>query len=966
MSAVHQKSELWWCISYTTCADSPCSVRCVVTAKTQYNLKNAREYFEEHLCVGDYYNEGQRVAGEWIGVGAGRLGLSGKVRADDFLRLCENQNPSTGETLTQRLNTTRTEGGENAANRRIFYDFTFSPPKSVSLAGFLGKDDRILEAHARAVKSALMEFEAFAATRVRTGGAQNDRLTGNFAAALFTHDTSRVLDPHLHTHCIVFNATFDPIENRWKALQNYELLRARKFAENAYYHELARELRSFGYQIRNRARGDFQVEGVSDELCERFSKRRAEIDKALAKLLTEKPELAGGDVMATRRLLATAERARKQRDLSRDELLTLWESQLTREERQAISRPRNQSTQRPSDEKRMSLADAVQWAEEHLFDRNSVVLECQLWQEALGRARGETFSVSELTDFTRRRRYIRDEARPNEVTLRDVLLREWEIVQTAKEGVVACHPLVVNPRPVHPKLDDEQRKALDALLCSTNAVSLFRGGAGTGKSFVLREVVEQVQQAGRGVVVLAPQRQQVVDMEKAGLPSPSTVASFLHKGELPEHAVVVVDEAGQIGGRQMWELIRLVRERNARLLLSGDTRQHGAIEASDALLAIERYSGVKPVELHKIRRQDPSLGRDDDERMKIRQYRKAVESAAAGKMGESFERLDKMGAVVACGLGDQADKLADEYIRLTAGNDSAVVVSQTWAEVHRVNSRVRDALKSKGLIGVADSFVQALDKLDLTNAQKRDERFYPKDAVVVFNQKVRQVEPGAKGKLAGIVKAGVLVEIDGKFVTVSNKVLDRITVCQLRDVALAEGDRLHLKANRRLASGGRVTNGELVTVKSIRSDGGVELSDGRVLDDSFREFLPGYAVTSYGSQGKTVDYVLFSDSTIKSATNAQQWYVTISRGRRGIRIFTPDKAQLRENVARGGHRPLAMEFASGFPPRRPVRLWNRLHGYLLRFGRRAADNFVRLRLARRRHHQPTHDYEHKITRMLGE
>jgi hypothetical protein len=66
----------------------------VVTAKTQYNLKNAREYFEEHLCVGDYYQEGQRVSGEWIGLGAERLGLSGTVRADDFLRLCENQNPS--------------------------------------------------------------------------------------------------------------------------------------------------------------------------------------------------------------------------------------------------------------------------------------------------------------------------------------------------------------------------------------------------------------------------------------------------------------------------------------------------------------------------------------------------------------------------------------------------------------------------------------------------------------------------------------------------------------------------------------------------------------------------------------------------------------------------------------------------------------------------------------------------------
>src|SRR5260370_10008249 len=124
-----------------------------------------------------------------------------------------------------------------------------------------------------------------------------------------------------------------------------------------------------------------------------------------------------------------------------------------------------------------------------------------------------------------------------------------------------------------------------------------------------------------------------------------------------------------------------------------------------------------------------------------------------------------------------------------------------------------------------------------------------------------------------------------------------------------------------LASGGRVTNGELFTVNSVRSDGVVELSDCRVLDTNFREFLPGYAVTSYGSEGKTVDYVLFSDSTIKVATNAQQWYVTISRGRRGIQIFTPDKEQLRENVTRSGHRPLALELAAGFAPRRAGRLW---------------------------------------------
>ena len=912
--------------------------------------------------MGEYYDEGQRVTGEWFGLGAERLGLTSNVRAEAFLRLCENRHPASGETLTQRLNTSRKdEASDKSANRRIFYDFTISPPKSVSVAALVGADKRILEAHAQAVRLAMKEFEAFATTRVRIGKADYDRSTGNFVAAAFTHDTSRALDPHLHTHCVIFNATFDAVENRWKALQNYELLCARKFAENVYYHELAHKLRGFGYEICNLTRGDFHIEGISEEVCERFSKRDAEIDRALAKLLAEKPELASKNFKALRAQLAVETRAKKQKDLSQAELRQLWDSQLNEGERAALRQFPNHSEKATGSP--MSAGEAVQWAEDHLFDRNSVALECQLWQQALERGRGENFTVAELKEFTRRRPYIRNSERPAEVTLREVLLREMEIVQTVKDGAGNCRPLVEHSYTADPKLDDEQRLALDSLLRSTNAVSLFRGGAGTGKSFVLGELAEQVRQSGKSVVALAPQRQQVVSMERDGFPSPTTVTSFLLKRELVEGAVVVVDEAGQIGGRQMVELLRLARERNVRVILSGDTRQHGAVEASDALLAIERHSGVKPVELHTIRRQDPALGRSKKESSEIMLYRKAVEVAAAGKLAESFDRLDKMGAVVSCGLGEQADKLADEYVRLTEENATAVVVSQTWGEVHRVNSKVRDALKGKGLLGANDVTVQALDKMDLTNAQKRDKRFYPRDAVIVFNQKVRQTEPGMRGKLTAIRECGIFVEINGKDVLVSNKVLDKITICQPREIPIAEGDKLHLKANRKLASGARVTNGELVVVKSVRANGNIELTDGRVLDKSFREFLPGYAVTSYGSQGKNVEYVLFSDSTIKAATNAQQWYVTISRGKRGVRIFTPDKEQLRENLARSGHRPLALEFAGGLRSPNHNPLWDRLHGRLLRFGQRAADTFCRLKQSRR-HSQPGQKHEHQNARML--
>jgi hypothetical protein len=101
------------------------------------------------------------------------------------------------------------------------------------------------------------------------------------------------------------------------------------------------------------------------------------------------------------------------------------------------------------------------------------------------------------------------------------------------------------------------------------------------------------------------------------------------------------------------------------------------------------------------------------------------------------------------------------------------------------------------------------------------------------------------------------------------------------------------------------------------------------LDKSYRQFVRGYAVTSYAAQGKTVDYVLFSDSAVQAATNDQQWYVTISRGRKGVQIFTADKIQLRQNVIRSGGRELALDIAKESTLHALAKAWGRDIGYVL-------------------------------------
>ncbi len=891
----------------------------MLSPQTQYNLKNAREYFEEHLCAGDYYSEGQRIRGQWFGRGAEALGLRGDVGRDEFLALCENHHPQTGESLTQRRKTLRRELDENgdernAANRRVFYDFTLSPPKSVSIAALAGGDERIIEAHGLAVSVAMAELEAFASTRVRRGGGLSDRETGNVVGASFHHDTSRALDPHLHSHCIIFNATHDATEARWKALQNYEMLRAQKYVENVYYHELARSLIGLGYEIENHRRGDFELKGITPTLLAMFSKRHAEIDEQTRILLASQPGKASGNLADIREHVAHNERSRKIKSVGREKLMNLWSQQMTKDERAELAGLCVGNARRakvwPS-----GVEAALRWAEDHLFDRRSVVSEHELWRHALEFARGSEIEVAALKAMTAKRGYLRDETKPRRLTTREVLGREWDILQIAKDGVGQHQPFNAK-HGASDSLDDEQRHAVEQILRSADFLTLFRGAAGTGKSFALLEVLRGLAGAGHAVHVIAPQRQQVIDLEAVGFAAAQTVSEFLARKSMNHGGVVIVDETGQLGAKQMQALLDYVKANGGRIICAGDTRQHGAVGASDALRAIEKYSGLKAAELTSIRRQNPARAKTNQERSFIEEYKQAVQEASAGLAAESFDRLERHGAVVECGGGEQQKRLAGHYLELARKGESTVVVAQTWSEIRKVNESVRDALKRAGLIGAEEHTVSTLEAVDLTDAQKRDARSYEADSAIVFNRDTSGFRKGQRGRLLAMSGDAIIVEAGDKIREIKFAQLARVTVCRERETSFSIGDRLQLKANAKTKNGRALANGELVTIARIESDGRIVLHDGRVLERDYRQFVRGYAVTSYASQGKTVDYVLFSDSAVQAATSRQQWYVTISRGRKGVRIFTADKELLRENIARSGDRELALDLTI---PRQPKR-----------------------------------------------
>jgi conjugative relaxase-like TrwC/TraI family protein len=908
----------------------------MLSPKTQYSLKNAREYFSEHLSTGDYYSEGQRTRGEWIGDGSKQLQLLGHVRESEFLSLCENLHPLTGKRLTQRkhhrserLGATATK--KPAGSRRVFYDFTISAPKSVSIAALILGDEGVLNAHARAILGALSELETFASTRVRARGSNGDRRTGNFVVATFTHETSRALDPHLHTHCIVFNATFDPVEKRWKALQNVEMLRAQKYVENVYYHVLARELSTLGYGISNRQRGDFELQGVSQTLCEQFSKRHAEINALTQQLLSRHPEKAGANVAAIREHLAQNKRSRKVRNVDAAQIKTQWMEQLTPADIAALHTIRSNCTSAANSTVPNATA-ALDAAEGHLFERRSVASEHELWRYALEFGRGGSFGVEELKAESQRRDYIRDATQPGKFTTRRALAIEQRLLALARSGIGHWSPFT-ETQPFHAGLDSDQNRAVDQIMASRDFITLFRGAAGTGKSRALSHVFQRLQEHGHCVHVIAPQRQQALDLAASGMNGATTLSEFLLCKQLRPGNVIIVDEAGQIGGETMLTLLSEAKEHACRLIISGDTRQHGAVEASDALRAIERHAGLSVAELKRIRRQDPERAGDEAERAFVTGYRDAVEAASRGDCERSFEQLDTIGAIIACAPSTKHEKLAAEYLRCQALGDSALVVAQTWSEIHRLNDAIRTALKDAGHLPAEEQIIKARETIDLSHVQKRDPRFYDSEKLVIFRRNVCGFKRNQTGRIVGFLENSLLVESASRVRDIPFSKLDAMTVYRDRDMSLCIGDQLQLKSNGKTADGRRLTNGELVTVSKISEDGVVHLKDGRALGKGYRDFVRGYAVTSYGSQGKTVDHVLFSDSAVRAATSQQQWYVTISRGRKSIRIFTEDRDGLAENILRTGARELALDIdkpngtsraANSERPNRRMSVWETL------------------------------------------
>jgi len=275
-----------------------------------------------------------------------------------------------------------------------------------------------------------------------------------------------------------------------------------------------------------------------------------------------------------------------------------------------------------------------------------------------------------------------------------------------------------------------------------------------------------------------------------------------------------------------------------------------------------------------------------------------------------------MGCIREVAPDDRRAVLAREYLASLDRHERALVVAQTWNEVNAMNETIRAELRAGGRIGSGVE-LKTYQAVDLNEAQKRDARFYEPGQFAYVIKRYGRLAKGDLCPIAGTNERGLVLIKDGRRSTMSYRHTDRVGIAIERETNVAPGDRLQLKFNGKSKEGLAIANGELVTVRRIDADGSLTIEDDRhtvkTLSPQQRLFNRGYAVTSYASQGKTVDTVLVADAGCRAATNRNQWYVAISRGRKRVIVFTDNKAELRASIEQSGDRGLALEMKLAAP-----------------------------------------------------
>ena len=887
-------------------------------------------YFERD----GYYDRddpAHREASAWAGRGAAALGLEGPVDSDAFKAVLEGRVPD-GPRLGRR-------GRDGEIVHRPGRDVTLSAPKSVSLMATAGGDDRIVEAHDRAVAATLGWIERNAAlTRMQ------DRATGamvhadgqRMVAATFRHDTSRNLDPQLHTHCVIANMVQGG-DGKWRTMVNDGLYRDKMAIGAIYRAELARGLGDLGYGIeRTHPDGRFEIEGVPRDVIDAFSTRRQEIEAAMAERgmgeSKDSPHLADRAALMTRAA---------KRDVDKSALRRTWQRQAkalgfsaakvraqARKAERGLSGPDLFST--PG----QAAGDAAAWAVAHVSERQAVFGHADLLAATLAREPGAVaVDAAERAIAALERDGTLHAARGlghgRHWSTDAALARESETIALMRAGQGAGKMImrrwVAETKLHRGRLNEGQKEAVKTVLASKDRVVAVQGYAGTGKTTMLKRLRALGESRGFRTVGLAPSASAAKTLQAgSGIESETlqrwlarhdgiaegrgTAAGLRRLRAASERTMLVVDESSLASSEQVRNLLRIATAlRLPRVVLVGDERQLGAVEAGKPFAQL-KAAGMETAVM------------DDIVRQRDAELKAAVRASLAGDVKGAFSKLG--GNVRQVGHGEIGTETARRWLDLPPGErERTGVIAPTRALRDTVNATIREGLVAEGAVSGPARQGERLVARDLTRAETGRAASYDVGDTVIFTRpyKTLGVDKGDERRVARFVNDGhaiVLADAKGEetvwrpYEIAGAK--GGVEVFRSEAMELRRGDRVRFTRNDP-ASG--LANGETATVEAVYQDGvrfrleSGSLATLREHDPQLRHVDRAFAATVHAFQGRTVDRILAAmPAGNPKLTDQRAFYVAISRARDAAMLVTDDAHRLADQLERAtGERLAALD-----------------------------------------------------------
>jgi hypothetical protein len=539
----------------------------------------------------------------------------------------------------------------------------------------------------------------------------------------------------------------------------------------------------------------------------------------------------------------------------------------------------------------------VRYAIEHEFYRHSVVPEAKLHETALRHGLGWVAEAEIQVECRRQGVLVKD----GQATTRDVWAEEQRIIDFGKQrGTMA--PLAPNANLAAAsaqaglELSAEQETVCRHIWQSTDPVIMIEGDAGTGKTQTMQVTIPGVEKPG---VFLAPSgAASRGTLRDKGFSNADTIAMFKANPKLRDQAkggYVYIDEAPMAALTDVAFVLDWANKNNARVILQGDRKQHKSPQRGNLFEILDKFAGL------------PAARLTENFRQLHDEYKQAVNKMARGDIVGGHKMLEELGWVQQVAPAELEKSIANECLRYIEAGESFVAVGITHRQNDAITDELRRQLREKGRIGTDEVTLETLSPLEWTPAQKGDFGSYDGTEVVQFFRNSGAFKAGQRATVAELKqsKRPVNPENFGAYTP--------------RTIGLSVGDVVRTTAGGKSFDGRRIDNGEKLIFQGLTDDGDLKMKRGKsslVIRRDFRHLAHGLVDTSFKSQSDTKARVVgaFTESNLPGI-NAEQYYVTLSRGRLSAKLYsTLDPDELAAAIQRRDNRISATELMGRRPP----------------------------------------------------